>query len=187
MSNFFDDLKQDMKDRKAKLLFCNEHKAEYNPGPDGSLIVVSPEELSETVQEKFCAMNPNRTLTFEVAPKKITLLTMETLLVRAQPSHIDLKPDLEHRTLVLETEGVDDSDSLWSKITDVLNQDGYFKSWQYVINGKVVQVLPKLTNEIVQNNLSKHTTINDGDVTDLKISLAKAQTVDDILKVMEGV
>ena len=96
--------------------------------------------------------------------------------------------DIEHPcegTLVIEAEGVPEDDPVWGEVSKVIRSDGYFESWKYVIEGNEVKVIPDVM-DAVSSRKGRDTAINEGDITDLKISLGNAQTVDDILKAMGG-
>ena len=121
-----------------------------------------------------------------MGPKAQTQFNVQNLLRRAQPETARIVPDYEHRSITIELGGIGDDDPVWGEVSQALKRDGFFDSWKFVINGKEIKVDPKLTDELVKNQKQRTTSISETDVTDLKIGLANAQTVDDILKMMNN-
>jgi len=182
---FFDSLKTDMKVAQKILRFCQEHRAEFHPGRKGYTIVV-PRLLGKTLEEELrCLVPEGAEVDFIEAPKEMTRNNLMNLLRRVQPSSLKVEPDMEGRTIVIEANGVPESDPVWGEMSQVLRKDGYFESWKYVIEGNEVKVFPDVM-DAMSSRKGRDTAINEGDITDLKISLSNAQTVDDILKAMGG-
>ena len=182
---FFDSLKTDMKIAQKILRFCQDNRAEFHPSKKGYMIVV-PRPLGETLEEELRCMVPDGAeVEFVEAPKEQTRNNLVNLLRRVQPSNLKVEPDMDGRTIVIEAYGVPESDPVWGELSQVLRKDGYFESWKYVIEGNEVKVFPDVMDAMASRK-GRNTAINEGDITDLKISLGNAQTVDDILKAMGG-
>ena len=112
---------------------------------------------------------------------------IETLIQRARPQGGDIKPDIESRELTIDLKGINDEHPIWADLSDVLRRDGFFSAWHFIADGKEIHVLPKMVDEVAKNQEKNNgKAINASDITDLKISLANAQSIDDILKAMEG-
>jgi hypothetical protein len=184
--DFINKLKENLRAAKSILAFCNKHQAEILPTSEGFIVHV-PRKLEATDEAELQALIPDKKpVHFEVSPKIQTKMNIDNLIHRAQPSDVDITPDLEHRTITIKLEGVGKDEPVWGELSEALKMDGYFDSWKFIVEGKEVNVLPKMSEELAKNQ-SQHTKgITDSDITDLKIGLANAQTVDDILKAIGG-
>ena len=184
---FFDQLKQNMKKAQSILSFCTKHQAEFLPVRDGFILTI-PQELSESEENEFKSIvqEDNLKIQFHVAPKNQTRRSIESLIYRARPTGGDIQPNLETRSISIKLDGVDKHSAIWGDLSEILKKDGFFKSWQFWINGEEHNVLSEVNEEVFKNQKREGKTISDDNITDLKIGLAQAQSVDDILKAMEG-
>jgi hypothetical protein len=185
---FFSKLKENMKAAKNILAFCTKHRAELLPVDKGYMVFVA-HELTQEAEAELRGLIPDSEsaeIKFEVAPKLQTKMNVENLIRRAQPKDGKVLPDLDHRSITIELEGVADGDPVWGEMSEVLKRDGFFDSWKFVIEGQEVSVLPKMSEELAKNRNQRATGISETDITDLKISLGNAQTIDDILKAIGG-
>lgn len=182
--DFFNNLKGTMKTAKAILSFCIKHRAEFLPLGKNYVLTVA-RKLDEAAEAEFRALVPDREVTFIESPKIQTRINLENILSRTRPQQASIsEPDIEHRSVTVNMEGVPESDPAWGEISDVLRKDGFFDSWKFVIDGQEHEVIAKMIDEVAKNKEGHRRNIGDDDITDLKISLANAQTVDDILKAM---
>ena len=183
--DFFADLKKNMKIAKSILAYCNKYKAELLPIKEGFVVAV-PKKLAQEEEDELRAIIPDEPCHFEVAPKSQTHTNLMNLIHRAHPEDGKVLPDLEHRSITIELAGVREDDPVWGEISEALKRDGFFDAWKFVIEGKEVCVLPKMIDELAKNRNQRSTGISETDITDLKISLGNAQTIDDILKAIGG-
>jgi hypothetical protein len=184
---FFDKLKGNMKTAKAVLVFCNEHRAEFTPSPDGYTVAV-PRKLDPAVETELTKLLPDKPITFVESPKIRTRINLQNLINRTKPQKVEVsEPDQERRTVTISMEGIAEDDPVWDEMSDVLHKDGFFDSWKFNCDGQEREVVAKLIEVIAKDKATaRQRTIGEDDITDLKISLGNAQTVDDILKAMGG-
>jgi len=184
---FFDKLKGNMKTAKAVLVFCNEHQAEFMPTSKGYTVAV-PRKLDPAAETELKALIPDKPITFVEAPKIRTRIAIENMIHRAKPQKAEVsEPDREQRTVTISMEGIAEDDPVWDEMSSVLHKDGFFDSWKFNCDGDEREVVAKLIEVIAKNKATaRQRTIGEDDITDLKISLGNAQTVDDILKAMGG-
>jgi len=181
---YFDKMKSDLRAAKAILAFCVRNRAEFLPRPTG-VILITPRKLSEEAQVEFKGLLPgNPPVEFAEMPKLQTKMNLENILGRAKTKDAKVIPDLDHRTITIELEGIPESDGVWAELSETLKQDGYFDDWKFIVEGHEVKVIAKIAE--MAKKTTRETFINDTDITDLKISLANAQSIDDILKAIGG-
>ena len=183
---FFDKLKGNLRQAKSILAFCNKYRAEFLPLKEGYIVAV-PRKLDPDAEAEFRALVPEaKQVQFMESPKIQTRMNVDNLIRRAQPQDANIEPDLDHRSITIALGGVPETDPVWGDMSEALKCDGYFDSWKFIINGQETTVIAKMVDVMAKNKAGRTKTINEGDITDLKIGLANAQSIDDILKVMEG-
>jgi hypothetical protein len=184
--DFLKDLKSNLKTAKSILNFCSKNKAEFLPTREGYMVAVA-RKLSPEQEAEFKSMLPDeRPVEFAECPKLQTKINVENIIQRLNPTKGLVTPDLENRAVKVELEGVPEDHPVWGEIGDVLKADGFFDTWKFIGDGQEINVISKMVDEVAKNKGKRTTLINENDITDLKISLANAQSIDDILKAMEG-
>jgi hypothetical protein len=185
--DFYDKLKGSLKTAKAILTFCSKHRAEFlENGKDGYMVFVAKKLATEVEEELRSLVANGKTIAFKEAPKLQTQTQVQSLISRAHPDAAMVKPDLDQRTLFISMDGVEESHPVWGQLTEALKKDGFFESWKLVANGHETRVIASTVDDLAKNTAGKDKAISEDDVTNLKISLGSAQTVDDILKAIGG-
>ena len=181
---FYKNLKEEMKTAQSILRFCTKHQAEFLPIEKG-FILICPRQLDAVHEDELKALlPPEQPIKFEVAPKSLTRELLTNLIQKAKPSAVESHLDVESRSISIRMDGVAEGEPVWNEISETLKKDGFFDSWQFIIEGKEVNVLPKISDEISKNKNNRTESINSEDQMNLKIDLANAQSLEDILKAM---
>lgn len=179
---FYSDLKERMKKAQKILSFCTRNKAEFHPAEEGYVLLI-PTQLAPEVEAEFEEIVSGAKVEFQVHPKLATKEHLDNLIIRARPETASVNPDLETRSVVIELGGVLKSDPVWGEMTEVLKKDGFFDTWTFVIEGEEHKIRPEIQDKIQENEKGR-TVITNEAVTNLKIALGNAQTIDDILNAM---
>ena len=181
----YNKLKKNLKTEQSLLAFSVKHKIEVLPTDKDCYLINLAKELAPSIEKELRALvGDTAQIEFKVAPKLRTELCVNKILHHTHPETAKVIPDIEHRTIVIEMTGPEDNDPVWGELTEVLKQDGFFSSWKFIANGKETCVESKLIEELVKNKEQHTGMIDDNAITDLKIGLANANTVDDILNMM---
>jgi hypothetical protein len=181
---FLAKLKDSLKEKKVIMDLCAKYKAEFVPVSENEVVVAIPRQLSPEVEAQFRdKLSGAKKITFTEAPKIQTRINIDNIVQKTSHEGGHLHPDMEHRSMTITLNGVPEDSPVWSTLSQILRQDGFFDSWKFVRDGQETVVLASTLNDMEKNNASGKT-IREEDITDLKISLANANTIDDILKAM---
>ena len=72
----------------------------------------------------------------------------------------------------------------WCRVTEILSKDGYFSSWEYVLDGKSIGMFHKILSAEHSKNMKQGQYIKKDDLLNLKIALGEANSVEEFLAAM---
>lgn len=210
-NNDFDRFFQGMLEAAAKVMkpfleTMQEHDLLLQPHPQQPAFVAIGPRLTDEEQTEL-----RETLTgtplqgipiyFVLGPKKSTLDGIMSTLNEASQYHqsrIGMVPPEggdQPEELRIDLLGKEPVDETWSKIHGILAKDSFIKRWSVRVNGDIKFESSEIQHE-TSNKASKtviepkspkplrEKVIQDDDITDVKISLGKANTVEDFIQEM---
>jgi hypothetical protein len=147
-------------------------------GDEHTLAIVCAEEPTDGFMRALRSVVPNElNLKCLVGTKPSTQSMIQELINSIQPARTSKGISYKGRHLWASLDGIPADDSFWEDLSKLLRNDGFFKSWTYIIDGVEYLIDPK----IVFSTVKRDTQFTDDDMMNLRISLENAQTIDDIL------
>jgi hypothetical protein len=170
---------------RAILAFCEKYNAECVTH-DNTYHFVVPGELSADAKKEITGILKGMALTSFIGPKFQTRDSIDSIINRIDNNGGSYKTDIEHRSMTIVVDGVNEDRALINSLSCVLKNDGFFDSWKLVINGIETKVFAGVIDEMAKNN-TRTASIREENITDLKIALANAITADDLLAAIENI
>jgi len=139
------------------------------------MVVLCPKSLERKDKTQLVALIPEDLrgrVKFEEGPKYSTMNHLSNL-IQALRMGGGGDPDYSRRYIKLNLVGVAEmSENVdWSNISDLLEKDGYFESWDIVLNNKLVSSYNRKIFQELQRNSFRDDVIMKDEITDLHILL----------------
>ncbi len=153
------------------------------------LVIRGPEKPDEKTKNKVSTIIPDGVpVEYKIEAKTSTLALLQSALMRYG---VTGRFNSKNRIFKIEVSGINKDHAVWNFINTALEDDGFYKKWIVTIDGQEaytydvekIKEMKKVADEVKNNKRDK--VISDDDVTNLKISLGKTETVDDFLKSLE--
>ena len=163
--------------------FCR--RANIEPVLDSDkLVLVCPDELTGNVKANIQGILGGSDVQFQfiVSPKPSTMKILGELVKEVEREAEPGSPGISRKEgrLIIDLKGVPESHPFWGRASSALKTDGFFKQWTFVIDGREVVVNAKVLAE--QNlNAKFERKLDEDDVTNVKIALESAKSVDEFL------
>lgn len=160
--------------------WLKENKAEILPNPvNGGLVLVAPEKLSDDV---IALLRAKIGVGVDIVFRQGVKFSSAQLVgdaFKACFNDGELKSIVDDRHVRFEITTSDDSriGEFWALISDVLERDGYYKSWE-LRDWKHISGVHKA----LESNKPRENAITNNDLLDLKILLESSRDVSDFIK-----
>lgn len=146
------------------------------------IVFRSAETLDLQTKTDLSSLLPaGMTCKFQVGPKEVTIKSLNQIIAGVPAEGDPIHTDKENRKIIVELRAVPQDHPLWEKINEILNSDGFFKSWEFKTADKDIEINPHIRGEIEKNVQARERILTDDDLMNLKISLGKVNTVEDFL------
>ena len=153
------------------------------------LLFICAESPSLELQQEIFHMVPaDVKYTLLQSIKHSTLMEFRMMLAQAGAQWIEIIPRDKDRHLAIVVKGqIESDDPIWSDAQALMLKDGYARSWEITINGDEKIILDvKLAKEREKFHAIRERPIGPDEVTDVKIMLEAATSVDQFLDMLEG-
>lgn len=139
------------------------------------MIIICPKLLGRKDKTQLVAMIPEDLrgrVAFEEGPKRSTLNHLMNI-VKASGIGGGGEPDYDKRYIKFNFMGNAESseNTDWSSISELFEKDGYFDSWDILLNGKSILSYNRKISQELQRNSFRDDVIMKDEITDLHILL----------------
>jgi len=173
---------------KEVLQICKQEGLEVYPAAkegQPTLIFYRPKPISRELKNKIKSLLPDQFKTdFKNAEKPSTFPTISLILFMGGNKAHSFTPDGHH--LDINVQGSSEESVDMEKINALLKADGYFQSWRVLLDGREIYetsaLAQSLSSEVQKNNSKRDRILSNDDLTNLKISLGKCNTIDELLE-----
>lgn len=141
---------------------------------------VSAHEMEQGFKEKCRELVPDKLkVDFRVNIKPSTGQMIANTISKL--GAMQSAPDIQGKHLNVRIVGrvLIDPAPVWEKINDLIKNDGFFDSWTIILNDETVHEYRPVYEEIARNKRER--VISSDDITNLRISLGRAETVEDFI------
>lgn len=146
----------------------------------GTLVVFCPEEPDKTFMEAMEHLS-ELPIKFLVAPSLKSQVAFHHLV---QTLGGELKVN-DHQ-LVFDCQNEPPDEELWSRVSDLLIKDKYFRSWKITVKGTDVLTYDrKVASECQTQHSFRDRSFSKDEILNLKIALNNCDTVDAFIKSLE--
>lgn len=181
----------------------HEHDLFLRPHPQQrALIAIGPKLTDEEQKELIDLLNQSSiqgtSLYYAIGPRKSTMDDVTEVINKHSGFHqsvIGMTPPEDGQIpeeFQIEIMGKEPDEATWTEIHDILAKDDFIKRWTVRVNGDVmfekapIQHKPRPVIEPKTQSLQREKVIQKDDVTDVKITLGKANTVEDVIEGLFG-
>ena len=163
---------------------CRAVNAEPIVEGDKLYIACASEPTEEFKAAVLFIVPPEITFEIKVAPKPSTLTAIQMIAgsttIDKDSKGVMFKGD----HIIFDLRGLDEDAPFWNQVSTILKNDGFFKTWTFIIDGVEHLINPKLVDVLAKNATVRESIITDDDMLNLQIVLGNAQTIDDIINAL---
>ena len=167
---------------------CSELNMEVTLTMNG-LTIICPKLPSKKDKSQILSLIPEDIrdgikIDFEEGPKPRTLNHFGSILKATMATgSVEAAPDQKKRYIKVNLNGNTTTESVdWSKISEIFERDGWFESWDVVLNGDIVLTYNRKIVKELNNNQFRGTVIQKDEITNLQILLETEKDFDKLLE-----